>query len=92
MAKRHDVSPVAAWAIGVVALIAIGVTAVLTLGISLIFWLPAAIVLGIGMLSVWLGRNRRLAMQGRNANEVKDPLHARHAWPRDAIDDRLPEP
>jgi Flp pilus assembly protein TadB len=87
---QMNLSTVTAWLVSIVAFLALGVTSILTLGISVIFWGPAAVVLGIGMFMVWAGRRKRLAMQHRDADEVKDPLRAAHPWPRDVIDDRLP--
>lgn len=88
---QQSVSTTTAWILGILAFVALGATSVLTLGISVIFWGPCAVVLGIGMWMVWAGRKKRLAMQQRDDDEVKDPARARHPWPRDVIDDRLPQ-
>jgi hypothetical protein len=82
-----------AWTVGLLALLGLSVPLLLALGIAVIVWAPMVIALGVGMLAVWAGRRRRQHLQGRNGDEVKDPLHAEHPWPREGIiDDRLPEP
>ena len=79
------------WIIGIVAAIGLGATAVLSMGISIIFWGPAAFVLAIGMFMVYAGRRRRLMLEHRNADEVKDPRSTDRHWPSEGvIDDRLP--
>jgi hypothetical protein len=88
---QENVSKMTAWVVGVLAFIGLGATALLSMGISVIFWAPVAVLLGIGMFMVWAGRRRRLMLQNRNANEVKDPQHVDRQWPTEGvIDDRLP--
>jgi hypothetical protein len=78
---------------GVFAFLALIAASVISLGLAAIVWVP--LLLGIGIVSVAIAsaRRRRQALQGRDANEVKDPTHAHPHWPtRGVIDDRLPEP
>lgn len=82
-----------AWAMGVFAFLALIAASVISVGLAAIVWVPLLLGIGIVMVAIASARRRRQALQGRNANEVKDPMHAHPHWPtRGVIDDRLPEP
>jgi hypothetical protein len=81
-----------AWVIGVVAFLALIAAAIISVGLASIVWVPLVLGIGIAMVGVWTSRRKRQTMQGRDANEVKDPTHAHPRWPSNVIDDRLPEP
>jgi hypothetical protein len=82
-----------AWAMGVFAFLALIAASVISVGLAAIVWVPLLLGIGIVMVAIASARRRRQALQGRNANEVKDPTHAHPHWPtRGVIDDRLPEP
>jgi hypothetical protein len=88
-----SVSKSTSWVVGILAFLTLGVTSVLTLGISILFWAPILVAICIAMWGVWTARVRRLRMEQRDENEMKDPLHADRPWPtQGVIDDRLPEP
>jgi hypothetical protein len=82
-----------AWAMGVFAFLALIAASVISVGLAAIVWVPLLLGIGIAMVAIASARRRRQALQGRNANEVKDPTHSHPHWPtRGVIDDRLPEP
>jgi hypothetical protein len=82
-----------AWAVGVYAFLALFAATIMSVGLAAIVWVPLLLGVGIAMVAIASARRRRQALQGRNADEVKDPKHAHPAWPtRGVIDDRLPEP
>jgi Flp pilus assembly protein TadB len=87
------VSRATTWALGVLATLAIGATLVVSMGLASVVWVPLLLFTGSAMFGVWAARRRRQALEGRDANDIKDPLHAERAWPKRGItDDRLPEP
>ncbi len=76
-------------AIGALALLA---ASIISLGVAAVVWAPLLLVLGATMLGVWAARRRRQAIEGRDSNELKDPLHAVPPWPTEGVtDDRLPQ-
>jgi Flp pilus assembly protein TadB len=82
-----------AWALGVFSFLALIAASIISLGLAAIVWVPLLLGLGIAMVAIASARRRRQSLQGRNADEVKDPKHAHPHWPtRGVIDDRLPEP
>jgi|SRR5579859_4174162 len=82
-----------AWALGVFAFMALIAASIISVGLAAIVWAPLLLGIGIAMVAIAAARRRRQSLQGRNADEVKDPTHAHPPWPtRDVIDDRLPEP
>jgi Flp pilus assembly protein TadB len=82
-----------AWSVGVYAFLALFAATIMSVGLAAIVWVPLLLGVGIAMVAIASARRRRQALQGRNADEVKDPKHAHPSWPtRGVIDDRLPEP
>lgn len=62
-------------------------------GLAALFLGPMVVVLGIGMFAVWIARRHRQTLQGRDADERKDPFTADRRWPSEGIiDDRLDDP
>lgn len=62
-------------------------------GLATLFLGPMVVVLGIGMFAVWFARRHRQTLQGRDADERKDPFTADRRWPSEGIiDDRLDDP
>ncbi len=80
-----------AWAIGAFAFFALIAASVLSVGLAAVVWVPLLFGIGVAMVVVWAARRKRQSSQGRNADEVLDPTHARRRWPANVIDDRLPE-
>jgi hypothetical protein len=63
---------------------------VVPVGLATLFLGPMVVVLGIGMFAVWIARRHRQTLQGRDADERKDPFTADRRWPSEGIiDDRL---
>lgn len=81
-----------AWAAGVLATIAIGAAMVVAMGMASVVWVPLVLFTGSVMCMVWVARRRRQSRQGRDADDLKNPLHADRPWPKGVLDDRLPEP
>ena len=82
-----------AWALGVFSFLALIAASIISVGLAAIVWVPLLLGIGIAMIAIASARRRRQSLQGRNADEVKDPTHAHPHWPtRGVIDDRLPEP
>lgn len=87
------VSRATTWALGVLAALAVGATLVVSMGLASVVWVPLLLLTGAAMFGVWAARRRRQALEGRDASDLKDPLHAERAWPKRGItDDWLPEP
>lgn len=84
--------PAIASAVGVLAAIAVGAAMVVAMGLASVVWVPLLLLTGSVMCTVWVARRRRQTLEGRDANDLKDPLHADRRWPKGVIDDRLPEP
>jgi hypothetical protein len=81
-----------AWVLGPIAFIALIAASIVSIGLAAVVWVPLLLGIGIAMIVVAAARRKRQASQGRNGSEVKDPEHAHPRWPRNVVDDRLPEP
>jgi hypothetical protein len=80
------------WTAGIAAALGLLPVAVLALGVTAVVWVPLLVALGGVMWSIWVARRRRQILENRNDDEVKNPVQAEAPWPKDVIDDRLPEP
>jgi hypothetical protein len=63
----------------------------MSLGLAALLLVPLLFALGVVMWSVWAARHHRQTTEGRDGHDVKDPEHSERPWPKDLIDDRLPD-